>query len=547
MVLTNCLKSVNIVIMPNIHKVTALGIVFVLSVCLTEQKGTFSEGATLTDYYAEPYRPQFHFSPSESWMNDPNGMVYYEGEYHLFYQYYPDSTVWGPMHWGHAISTDLVHWEHQPIALYPDSLGWIFSGSAVVDWENTSGLGTKNNPPLVAIYTYHSMEVEKTGRDDFQTQGIAYSLDKGRSWTKYAGNPVLRNPGMRDFRDPKVMWYEREQKWIMTLAVKDHISFYSSPDLIHWGFESDFGDGLGAHGGVWECPDLFPLEEGSSGEQKWVLLVSINSGGPNGGSGTQYFIGDFDGKAFHLSEKFAFAGPGEVVWLDYGTDNYAGVTWSDIPSDDNRRIFIGWMSNWQYAQVVPTHPWRSAMTLPRELRLVQRHGVFELQSLPVEEVNQLYGKTASLSAIPVGDSIVFTDSLGFKATQVMLDLDLDLKGAGSFEIHFFNSMGERVSLNYSEQDRLYYFDREDSGITDFKDGFGKVHQAPYMLENEKVNIKIWKDISAMEVFVDGGRLVLTEVFFPQIPFDQVSITAPGKVMIDRLDVSEVKSIWRKNE
>ncbi|GAF02904.1 levanase precursor [Saccharicrinis fermentans DSM 9555 = JCM 21142] len=232
-------------------------------------------------YYTEPYRPQYHFTPDSMWMNDPNGMVFYDGEYHLFYQYYPDSTVWGPMHWGHAISTDLTHWEHLPIAIYPDSLGWIFSGSAVVDWKNTSGLGNHENPPLIAVFTYHFSPGQKAGKIDFQTQGMAYSLDKGRTWKMYEENPVLNNPGIQDFRDPKVCWYEEGQKWIMTLAVKDHISFYSSANLKSWVHESDFGFGVGAHGGVWECPDLFKMK-GPDGVEKWVLFVSINPGGPNG-------------------------------------------------------------------------------------------------------------------------------------------------------------------------------------------------------------------------------------------------------------------------
>jgi fructan beta-fructosidase len=224
---------------------------------------------TLTEFN-EMHRPQFHFSPPANWMNDPNGMVYYEGEYHLFYQHHPDSTVWGPMHWGHAVSRDMVHWEHLPVALYPDSLGTIFSGSAVMDLNNTSGFGTADNPPMVAIYT----SAGKT-----QQQSIAYSLDKGRSWTKYERNPVLPNPGIPDFRDPKVSWNDQANKWVMSLAVEDHISFYSSPNLKEWQHESDFGSDIGAHGGVWECPDLFKMKVEGSDEERWVLLVSINPGG----------------------------------------------------------------------------------------------------------------------------------------------------------------------------------------------------------------------------------------------------------------------------
>ena len=268
------------------------------------------------------------------------------------------------MHWGHAISEDMVHWEHQPVALFPDEHGTIFSGSAVADVNNTSGLGTAENPPLVAIFTYHDAEGEKAGKVDYQTQGIAYSTDKGRTWKKYDGNPVLKNPGIKDFRDPKVDWVETEPgngKWIMTLAVKDKISFYSAPNLIDWNHESDFNPDWAAYGGVWECPDLFKLKT-PNGDERWVLLVSINPGGPNGGSATQYFIGDFDGKNFIVEDN-------QVKWLDYGADNYAGVTWANIPKEDGRRLFIGWMSNWLYANST-YRSWRSANTLPRSLEIL---------------------------------------------------------------------------------------------------------------------------------------------------------------------------------
>ncbi|HTJ52695.1 MAG TPA: glycoside hydrolase family 32 protein, partial [Cyclobacteriaceae bacterium] len=306
-------------------------------------------------YYNEAHRPQLHFSPKEKWMNDPNGMIYYQGEYHLFYQYYPEAMVWGPMHWGHAVSTDMIHWQHLPIAIYPDSLGLIFSGSAVADENNTSGLGTTEKPPMVAMFTYHSMEKEKAGKIDYQNQGIAYSIDKGRTWTKYDHNPVLKNPGIKDFRDPKVFWHAETKKWIVILAVHDHIELYSSDDLKTWHKLSEFGKTYGTHGGVWECPDLFQVKVEKENSKKWVMLVSVNPGGPNGGSGTQYFTGDFDGVKFVADENKK-----TIKWLDYGPDDYAGVTWSNTPGE--RKLFLGWMSNWAYAQQVPTSPWRSAMT-----------------------------------------------------------------------------------------------------------------------------------------------------------------------------------------
>ena len=236
------------------------------------------------DFQTNKHRPQFHFSPKKFWMNDPNGLIYHNGKYHLFFQHYPEKTVWGPMHWGHATSTDLVKWTEQPIALYPDSLGWIFSGSAVMDFNNTSGFGKNGKPPMIAIFTHHNDSLEKLKGNNHQYQSLAYSNDEGKTWTIYSGNPVLKNPGIADFRDPKLMWYGPGNKWIMTLATKDRITFYGSPDLKNWTKQSTFGENFGAHGGVWECPDLFQLPY--EGGNKWVLLVSINPGGPNGGSVT---------------------------------------------------------------------------------------------------------------------------------------------------------------------------------------------------------------------------------------------------------------------
>ncbi|MEL7123923.1 MAG: glycoside hydrolase family 32 protein, partial [Bacteroidota bacterium] len=282
----------------------------------------------------EQHRPIYHFTPPSKWMNDPNGMVYYEGEYHLFYQYYPDGTVWGPMHWGHAVSEDLVNWEHLPIGLYPDSLGYIFSGSAVIDTNNTSGFGKDGQAPMVAIFTL-AVEDEKGVP---QRQGIAYSNDKGRTWTKYEGNPVI-DEGLMAFRDPKVFWHQPTSSWVMSIAATtdnvgirpDHIRFYSSPDLKNWRLMSDFGYDIGSQGGKWECPDLFKMKVEGTEEYKWVLLVSINPGGPNGGSATQYFIGDFDGERFTLDPEF------EKKLVRVSTDKVGGELFENFES-----TYEGW-------------------------------------------------------------------------------------------------------------------------------------------------------------------------------------------------------------
>lgn len=513
--------------------VLTLPLLFVAACEQQPEESSAEEISEVSMIFNEPHRPQYHFSPPEQWMNDPNGMVYYDGEYHLFYQHYPDDNVWGPMHWGHAVSRDLVTWEHLPIALYPDENGYIFSGSAVIDRENTSGLGSGDTPPLIAIYTYHDpVGAEDETRTDFQSQGIAYSLDKGRSWTAYEGNPVLMSPGIRDFRDPKVMWYEPDQKWIMTLAVKDHISFYSSPDLKTWTHESDFGKTVGAHGGVWECPDLFALPVDDTDEVKWVLLVSINPGGPAGGSATQYFVGEFDGKTFTMDPTFASevtlsSDHERALWIDYGADNYAGVTWSGIPDSDGRRLFLGWMSNWEYAQTVPTTIWRSAMTLPRELTLSKRAGSYRVHSRPTSEVKTLIEESVDITG-QLAEGLALSDSL------FMLELTGD--DLANLNVTLSNDGGETVRISV-DADALI-FDRTASGIIDFSDAFPAIHEAP--LEGLQVEkIQIFVDLSSIEIFVNDGAVVMTELIFPTRPYMMVE----GSGSVDAASWHSMKRIW----
>ena len=275
----------------------------------------------------------------------------------------------------------MIDWEEQPIALKPDEKGYIFSGSAVVDKNNSSRFGDGITPPVIAIFTYHDPKAEKEGRIDFQSQAIAFSLDEGKTWTKYKGNPVIANPDLKDFRDPKVIWDEANKQWLMALATVDKTLFYSSPNLKEWALLSNFGKGIGAHDGVWECPDLFPMKVENSDEVKWVLIQSLNPGGYNGGSGTQYFVGDFDGKKFKLDPSMENLPEKHDHWIDYGKDNYAGVTWSNIPDSDGRILFMGWMSNWLYGKEVPTETWRSAMTVARELKLRKVGDTYRIYSL----------------------------------------------------------------------------------------------------------------------------------------------------------------------
>jgi fructan beta-fructosidase len=496
-----------------------------------------NENRSLTDappQYQEQHRPQVHFSPPANWMNDPNGMFYYEGEYHLFYQHYPDSNVWGPMHWGHAVSKDLVKWENLPIALYPDSLGMIFSGSAVVDKKNSSGFGSIEEPPLVAMYTYHSVEKEKAGRVDFQTQGIAYSTDKGTTWKKFAGNPVIKNPGIRDFRDPKIVWHEKSEKWIVALAVQDHVEFWNSSDLKSWNKLSDFGKEYGSHGGVWECPELLKLE--IDGKEKWVLLVSINPGGPNGGSATQYFVGDFDGKDFKADRDKSI-----TQWLDYGPDNYAGVTFDNVP--DGRRIFIGWMSNWAYAQTVPTARWRSATTAPRDLSLAIVDNIIYVRSNPSPEYLNAAKSRQSLNELVIEDTVDVTEKINSDASQSVISGEVDAK---SFSLILSNVKSNKMVIGFDQKDNLFFVDRSASGNTAFLNEFQGRSVAPRISKSDKINFTMVTDVSSVEVFFDDGLSVMTAIFFPDEKLSRLSITAPAKVTVARLELGRMKSIWEEN-
>ncbi len=517
--------------------------VYIFSCKQGPQPPVEQEAPLTSTYYTEPHRPQFHFSPEKMWMNDPNGLVYFEGEYHLFYQHYPDSTIWGPMHWGHAVSTDLVHWQHLPIALFPDTLGYIFSGSAVVDWNNTSGLGKGNQPPLIAIFTYHLMEGEKAGRQDFQYQGIAYSHDKGRTWFKYEGNPVIPNKGIKDFRDPKVIWHEPTKRWVMILSRGTQVGIYSSPDLKKWELASEFGEKEGAHGGVWECPDLFEIKINGTYEKRWVMLISINPGGPNGGSATQYFIGDFDGKIFKNSNTAE-----TTLWLDYGRDNYAGVTWSDVPKEDGRRLFMGWMSNWDYAQIVPTQAWRSAMTLPRELILRRAASGLRLTSMPAKELEGLRKVTYTADLTTLNGEIDLTKDLQFSPSTMEVLLEVEWLGEEKpdFGLELSNAGGESYRIGYNGQENRYYSDRTKSGDLGFSQKFGpKLHTAPRLDGSRSFYLQFYFDQASAEMFADWGATVMTDVFFPSSAFDQIKLYAKnGSVSIKRAEFHSLDSIWQ---
>ncbi|NTD99210.1 glycoside hydrolase family 32 protein [Agrobacterium tumefaciens] len=480
----------------------------------------FAFGANAQYAKDEKYRPAFHFSPKAHWMNDPNGMVYYKGVYHLFFQYHPGGTTWGPMHWGHATSKDMIHWEEQSIALYPDSLGTIFSGSAVIDKDNTAGFG-KN--AMVAIFTHHNKKIEDQKTGLHQYQSLAYSLDEGKTWTKYKGNPVLPNPGIWDFRDPKVMWHAATGKWVMTLATKDRITFYSSPNLKKWTKESEFGEKLGAHGGVWECPDLFPLE--LDGKIHWVLLVSINPGGPNGGSATQYFTGNFDGKTFKPDAE-------KQKWMDYGTDNYAGVTFSNTGA---RKVLMGWMNNWNYANVVPTGSWRGANTLPRDLTLKKVGEEIYLASIPVTELSKLEKVVfdrKGLTGINSFDlSAGLTEGKGTK-------IEMQVNGQGDFSIELGDGKNQKLIIGF-EQNKGYFIDRSNAGNSEFEKNFAKKHFSPRISNAAYKKIVIFIDAASVELFADDGLTAMTDVFFPIQKNTLLQIKSPQKIDVPLVKVSTI--------
>ena len=471
------------------------------AVCCKEMKlsDTFDTGNR------EKFRPTYHFSPLYGWMNDPNGMVYKDGEYHLFYQHNPYGSKWGNMHWGHAISKDLINWEHRPDAITPDALGTIFSGSAVVDTDNTAGFGAG---AIVAIYTQNS---------DRQVQSIAYSTDNGRSFTKYENNPVLTSDA-RDFRDPKVFWHKETQRWIMLLAVGQEMQIFSSSNLKDWAFESSFGEGQGAHGGVWECPDLFELPVDGTNEKKWVLLCNLNPGGPFGGSATQYFVGTFNGKEF-VNES-----PSQTKWMDWGKDHYAAVTWSDAP--DNRRIAIAWMSNWQYANDVPASQYRSPNSVPRDLSLFTVDGETYLQSAPSPELLKLRDISKKRS-FKVNGTRTIKDMIAGNEGAYEIELTIENQHADVIGFRLYNDKGEEVDMQYDMKEKKFSMDRRKSGDVGFNENFPMLTWTAIESGKDELKLRLFVDKSSVEAFVDGGRFVMTNQVFPSEPYTHIDFYSKG--------------------
>ena len=662
--------------------------------CSTSETTQQETETTAEKTYTERYRPQIHYTAAENWLNDPNGMVYYEGEYHLFYQYNPFGNTWGHMSWGHAISDDMVHWEEQDVAMYEDEEEGImrFSGSAVVDWDNTSGLGEGGEPPLIAIYT--------GARENLQTQDIAYSNDRGRTWNQYEGNPVI-DIDDPDFRDPKVIWHEDTERWVMAVALSQErkISFYGSDNLREWEHLSDFGP-AGALGGVWECPELFKLPvDGDPDNTKWVLQVDIGAGGIAGGSAGMYFVGDFDGEAFTAEGPVAgyekpdgvvfedFEGedygdwqvegeafgdapaegtfPGQQIvlgyfgdqlvntfidgdepqgsltspefeiqhpyisfligggnhpeevgaklliddepvfwatgdnseildwknwdvsdyqgetaqirifdyhsggfghinvdhivfreepvksvventdWVDYGADFYAVQSWSDVPKEDGRRKWLAWMSNWQYANYVPTEPFRSAQSIPREVTLQSTGEGARLYQQPVAELQSLRGDYAAFANRLISGNSPFVVPESSEGKLVEIKAEFYLKDAEEFGLKVRKGENEQTVVGYRPDFEKMFVDRTNSGEDDFSDYFAAVHEAELIPEDDKIKLHLIVDWSSIEVFGNDGYSVITNLIFPDPESRGIEIYAEnGDVQLVRMDIWQLESIWQ---
>ncbi len=433
----------------------------------------------------ERLRPLYHHSPAYGWMNDPNGMVYKDGTWHLCYQWNPYGSYWENMTWGHATSNDLVHWTQQPAAIYGDALGAVFSGSAVVDKDNTAGFG---KGALVALYT---------SARERQTQSLAYSTDNGKTWKKYANNPIL-TADIPDFRDPKVIWNEERNEWILVLAAGQEMRFYTSKNLKEWKFESAFGKEYGNHGGVWECPDLMKMKVEGTDKEKWMLICNINPGGPFGGSATQYFVGEFDGHKFTCEDE-----PKETKWMDYGKDHYATVTFSNTP--DGRNLAIAWMSNWQYANDVPTMQFRSANSLPRELGLYEYKGETYCSVVPAREMLSLRGKASKRPT---------------EACEILVTLK------GNAQLTLKNSEGEKVVMTYDAAKETFTMDRSASGNISFSKDFACATTAA--TNGKMKQLRIFIDRCSIEAFDANGRMSMTNLVFPSSPYNTLEIKGKAK-------------------
>ena len=468
----------------------------------------------------EKFRPVYHHTPAYGWMNDPNGMFYKDGVYHLYFQHNPYGSTWGNMTWGHSTTTDLVNWNYEGLAIKPDAWGAVFSGSAVVDYDNTAGFG-KN--AVVAFYT----SAKSSPWGDTQSQSMAYSLDNGKTFVKYAYNPVVTS-SKRDFRDPKVFWYAPDKHWVMILAGGQEMDIYSSKNLKDWKYESSFGTKQGAHGGVWECPDLVELPVEGAKEKKWVLICNINPGGPFGGNAAQYFVGTFDGK------KFVNESPTQTKWMDWGKDHYATVTFSNAPG--GRCIALGWMSNWQYQTVLPTLQYRGSNTIARDLTLYRQDGELLLRCTPSPEIEKARMQKVSVPSFKVSDSYDLASLL--EGNDGAYEIDMTIKNSGASKIMFTlsNDKGEKVNMYYDIMRKQFVMDRSESGKVDFSVDFPAVTVAP-VYDTDNIRLRLFVDRTSIEAFGEGGKFVMTNQVFPTEPYNKMSfVSVRGNFTVKSMDV-----------
>lgn len=482
--------------------------------------------AAQTKLYTEQYRPQFHFTPATNWCNDPNGLVYNNGIYHLFYQHNPFGNVWGHMTWGHATSTDLIHWKHLPIAIPEEKDTMIFSGTCVVDKKNTSGFGKNGKIPMVAVYTAHIENVN-------QSQHIAYSLDEGVTWTKYNHNPIL-DLHKKDFRDPKIFWYEPKKYWVMALMLPvEHImQLYSSANLKDWKHLSDFGP-AGDTSGVWECPDLtqVPLE-GMPGKKKWLLQMSMNAT-------MQYFVGEFDGVHFKNENSAT-----QIVRPDYGPDYYAAIAYNQLPAA-HLPTAIGWINNWYYANDIPTTPWKSAMSMPRTLSVKKENGQWVLLQQPVKKVNQLRNK----GIVIAGGAVENEKKLLVTGTQFEMELSLTpAAGTTTCGIRIATGNNTYFEIGYDAAKKIVYTDRSKTTATDFNSNYKKMSRSETKVNLKKgaVKFRIFFDNSIAEVFVNDGEAVLTSQFYTDKTNDGIILfSSGGETVHGAINFWNIKSIWKQ--
>ena len=441
----------------------------------------------------EKHRPVYHHTPQYGWMNDPNGMFYKDGVWHLCYQFNPYGSQWENMTWGHSASTDLVHWTANPTAITPDALGTIFSGCCVVDKNNTAGFG---NDAVIAFYTSAGAR---------QMQSMAYSTDGGKTFTKYKNNPIITS-NVPDFRDPHVFWNAEAGFWNMILAAGQQMSIYSSKDLKEWKHESDFGAEYGNHGGVWECPDLMKMKVRGTDKEKWMLICNINPGGPFGGSATQYFIGEFDGHKFTCEDE-----PSETKWMDYGKDHYATITFDNAP--EGRHVGIAWMSNWQYANQVPTKQYRSANSIARDFGLFEYNGETYCSVSPAKEMDAVRGQRISSPS---------------ETCEIVVQL------RGDAQLTLRNSKGEKVVITYDAVEQTIDFDRRRSGDVSFSEAFPCIVTSPTY--GQAKTLRIFVDRCSIEMFEGDGKMSMTNLVFPSEPYNKLIVKGKAKATIYKLKI-----------